>query len=80
MSSSPSALLARTAAALPALDGLKVGVDLVSVASIADSLARFGDAFVARLYADEERAYACAAPALVHQRLAARFAAKEAAI
>ena len=54
---------------------MRVGIDLVQVSRIAESLARFGDAFVTRVFTDGEAAYARRDP----QRLAARFAAKEAA-
>ena len=53
---------------------MRVGIDLVQVSRIAESLARFGDAFLARVFTAEEAAYARRDP----QRLAARFAAKEA--
>jgi holo-[acyl-carrier protein] synthase len=56
-----------------------VGIDLVQVSRIADSIAAFGDRFVRRVFTAGEIAYAAAAPALRAQRLAARFAAKEAA-
>lgn len=59
---------------------LAVGIDLVQVSRIAESLERFGERFLRRVFTDGEIAYATAAPALTHQRLAARFAAKEAAI
>ena len=54
---------------------VRVGIDLVQVSRIAESLAQFGDAFVARVFTASEAAYARRDP----QRLAARFAAKEAA-
>jgi holo-[acyl-carrier protein] synthase len=57
---------------------LRVGIDLVSVAEITASLERFGDRFLHRVFSPAEIAYASAAPALLAQRLAARFAAKEA--
>lgn len=59
---------------------MSCGVDLVAVDRIAESLARHGDRFLERLYTARERADACGVPALREQRLAARFAAKEAAI
>lgn len=59
---------------------LRVGVDLVDVRRIADSMETFGDRFLERLFTDGEIAYATAAPAQTAQRLAARFAAKEATI
>lgn len=58
---------------------LRVGIDLVAVSRIAESLEKFGDKFLERIYTAGEIEYARAAPALTTQRLAARFAAKEAA-
>jgi holo-[acyl-carrier protein] synthase len=58
---------------------MKVGIDLVDVRRIAESLDAFGIRFLRRVFTDGELAYACAAPALTVERLAARFAAKEAA-
>lgn len=65
---------------------MSVGIDLVSVPRIAESLATFGDRFLRRVFTANEIAYATVdpsgariAPALTAQRLAARFAAKEAA-
>jgi holo-[acyl-carrier protein] synthase len=58
----------------------RVGIDLVSVQRIAGSLDEFGDRFMTKLFTADEIAYAVAAPDLTAQRLAARFAAKEAAI
>lgn len=59
---------------------LRVGIDLVQVSRIAESLDRFGDRFMRRLFTDDEIAYAIAAPSQTAARLAARFAAKEATI
>ena len=59
--------------------GLQVGIDLVQVSRVAEPLERFGPAFLRRLFTDDEIAYATAAPELTVERLAARFAAKEAA-
>jgi holo-[acyl-carrier protein] synthase len=61
---------------------LAVGIDLVRVSRIAESLEHFGDRFLRKLFTDAEVAYAsaAAAPALREERLAARFAAKEAAL
>ena len=53
----------------------RVGVDLVQISRIAGSLDAFGDRFLRRIYTDGELAYARRDP----ERLAARFAAKEAA-
>ena len=65
-------------AGLPA--GSKVGVDIVEVSRIAQSLREFGERFEARLFTPHEIAYARAAAGQHAERLAARFAAKEAAI
>jgi holo-[acyl-carrier protein] synthase len=53
-----------------------VGTDLVVVADVADSVARFGDRYLRRVFTDHEIETAGGAP----ERLAARFAAKEAAV
>jgi holo-[acyl-carrier protein] synthase len=58
----------------------RLGIDLVHIPRIEESMRRFGPRFAARLFSDAEVAYAQAAPAQAAQRLAARFAAKEAAI
>ena len=58
---------------------MKVGIDLVDVSRIAASIDAFGDRFLRRVFTDGELAYAQASPALTAERLAARFAAKEAA-
>jgi len=64
---------------------IRVGVDLVSVAEVAESVARFGDRYVTRIYTAHEidacrrRPAADGAPdTLAVESLAARFAAKEA--
>ena len=54
---------------------VRVGIDLVQISRIAESLATFGERFLRRVFTDGEVAYARGAP----DRLAARFAAKEAA-
>lgn len=61
------------------MTGLSVGIDLVQVSRISESLAHFGERFTRRLFTADEIAYAEAAPACRAERLAARFAAKEAA-
>jgi holo-[acyl-carrier protein] synthase len=58
---------------------LSVGIDLVEIARVAESIAAFGDRYVRRVFTDAEIAYASSAPDLAAQRFAARFAAKEAA-
>jgi holo-[acyl-carrier protein] synthase len=59
---------------------LAVGIDLVQVSRIAESIEHFGDRFLNRIFTRAEIAYANSAPALRNERLAARFAAKEAAL
>ena len=59
---------------------LRVGVDLVRVADVAASLARFGDRYAARVYTPDECAYCRADSSQSAQRFAARFAAKEATL
>jgi holo-[acyl-carrier protein] synthase len=54
-----------------------IGTDLAEVGRIKRSLARWGDRFLNRVYTERERAYA-AGKANAAERLAARFAAKEA--
>jgi len=68
----------RPAAAL--LPGLRVGIDITQISAIAASLESFGERFMRRLFSVDEVAYATQVPAQTAQRLAARFAAKEAAI
>jgi len=56
---------------------LGLGIDIESVARIKGSVQRGGDAFLARVYSDAERAY-CTRQKLPWPSLAARWAAKEA--
>jgi holo-[acyl-carrier protein] synthase len=65
-------------ATLPAIVGL--GIDLVHVPRIAESLREFGDAFASRLFTTAEIADSRAVAGDQAQRFAARFAAKEATI
>jgi holo-[acyl-carrier protein] synthase len=63
-----------------AVPELRVGVDVVAVDSVAESISRFGSRYLRRIYTDHELA-SCAGPLPVRAAsLAARFAAKEAAI
>jgi holo-[acyl-carrier protein] synthase len=57
---------------------LRVGVDLVRVADVTESLTRFGDRYAARVYTADEREYCRSEATQTAQRFAARFAAKEA--
>lgn len=64
---------------------MTVGIDLVSVKRIEESLDQFGDRVLDRIFTKDEVAYARAGfgdagKLAMLQRLAARFAAKEAAI
>jgi holo-[acyl-carrier protein] synthase len=59
---------------------IRVGVDLTRVADVAESVAHFGDRYLRRIYTDHEIASCAGSPVVVAARLAARFAAKEAAV
>jgi holo-[acyl-carrier protein] synthase len=59
----------------------QVGIDLVAVDSVAEALrSPHGDRYLARIYTDAEIADCRIATGVDPERLAARFAAKEAAI
>lgn len=60
--------------------GMRVGLDVVDVRRIRESLDCFGKRFLDRLFSPDEIAYARAGDGQCAERLAARFAAKEAAI
>jgi holo-[acyl-carrier protein] synthase len=70
-----------------AAETLRVGMDLVSIADVAESVRHFGDRYLERIYTTHE-IDSCRRPidpsgnsdTLVAQSLAARFAAKEAVI
>ncbi len=64
----------------PAVPAAAVGLDVVQISRIDDSLRDFGQAFEQRLFTPAELAYAHAGTGMAAQRLAARFAAKEAVI
>src|SRR2546422_11754093 len=60
--------------------GLRVGVDLVSVDSVRESLATHGEHYLRRVYTERE-VHDCTGPdGLDPERLAGRFAAKEATL
>jgi len=59
---------------------LGLGVDIVLVARIARSLDEHGERFLSRVYTQRERCYADKRPRRRAEHLAARFAAKEAAL
>ena len=58
---------------------IRVGLDLVSVQTVADSLSAHGERYLGRIYSAAEVADCRTADGVDPQRLAARFAAKEAA-
>src|SRR5437773_9387623 len=55
------------------------GIDIVEVPRIAESIARFGERFLRRIFTEEEIRY-CESKANRIERYAARFAAKEASM
>jgi holo-[acyl-carrier protein] synthase len=61
-------------------NGVRVGLDLTLVADVADAVTRFGARYVERIYTEHERTSCVGEPDVVAAGLAARFAAKEAAI
>ena len=58
----------------------QIGIDIVELSCIGESLHAFGERFVERLYTEAESGYCRANLDLEVERLAVRFAAKEAAI
>ena len=65
---------------LESLPGLRVGVDIAQISAVAESLATFGAHYLRRVFTAAEAGYATRVPGQTAQRLAARFAAKEAAM
>ncbi|MCO4098126.1 holo-ACP synthase [Gemmatimonas sp.] len=59
---------------------MRVGVDLVRVRDVTESVNTFGDRYLQRLFTPAELSYARGDPTRMPERLAARFAAKEATI
>ena len=59
---------------------LRVGIDLVRLSRIGESIERFGDRFGRRLLTDAEFEFVMSAPSLVIERMGTRFAAKEATL
>jgi holo-[acyl-carrier protein] synthase len=57
---------------------LRVGVDVQSIAEVADSIAQFGSRYTSRLFTEHELESCAGDPARRAEGLAARFAAKEA--
>lgn len=56
-----------------------IGIDIVAVADIADSIQQYGDKFLKRVFTYDEIRY-CDESTIKYQRYAARLAAKEAAM
>lgn len=59
---------------------LRVGVDLVQVTDVEESMRRFGDRYLSRIYTRHELASCQGPPVVTSSGLAARFAAKEAVL
>jgi holo-[acyl-carrier protein] synthase len=59
---------------------VRVGADLAGVQQVADSVARFGDRYLRRVYTEHEIACCPGLPSVAAAGLAARFAAKEATL
>jgi holo-[acyl-carrier protein] synthase len=59
---------------------LRVGIDLVSVGSVADAIAAHADRYLKRVYTDRELDDCRKGDGVDAERLAGRFAAKEAAM
>lgn len=60
--------------------GVRLGFDLTRISAVAESIRRFGRRFTDRLFTSGELDYALSGSGLCAERLAARFAAKEAVI
>jgi holo-[acyl-carrier protein] synthase len=59
---------------------MRVGIDLVSVETVRNSIAEHGEHYLKRVYSDREVRDCTTSSGLDAERLAARFAAKEAAL
>jgi holo-[acyl-carrier protein] synthase len=59
---------------------IRVGADVVKVVHVSDSIARFGERYLRRIYTEHEIASCAGSPSFTSAGLAARFAAKEAAL
>lgn len=62
------------------LQECRVGIDLVRIDDVAESVARFGDRYLRRIFTDHELDCCSGEPPVAAAGLAARFAAKEAAL
>jgi holo-[acyl-carrier protein] synthase len=61
-------------------DTIRVGADLIRAQQVTESIIRFGDRYLQRIYTEHAIASCTGLPSVVDARLAARFAAKEATI
>lgn len=59
---------------------ISVGIDLVAVRSIGESIDAYGNAYLQRVFTSDEIEHCRTPDGLAHERLAARFAAKEAVL
>jgi holo-[acyl-carrier protein] synthase len=59
---------------------MRVGIDLVSVESVRSSVSAHGERYLRRVYTERELSDCTTAAGIDPERLAARFAAKEAAL
>ena len=59
---------------------LRIGNDVCLAIDVEESMANFGEQYLERVFTDGEREYAASAPLMESERLAARFAAKEAVL
>ncbi len=59
---------------------LRTGLDLVHVPRIIQMAERYGDRFYEMIFTPHERAYCLEKPAMIHKRMAGRWAAKEAVV
>ncbi len=59
---------------------IRVGIDLVSVETVQDSIREHGDSYLQRIYTERELNDCREATGTMAERLAGRFAAKEAAL
>jgi holo-[acyl-carrier protein] synthase len=65
---------------MSATTAIRVGSDVLSVQQVTESVARFGDRYLMRVFTEHELSSADGSPLVRAARLAARFAAKEATI
>jgi holo-[acyl-carrier protein] synthase len=61
-------------------DTIRVGADVLQTQRVTDSVVRFGDRYLTRVFTEHEIESCTGLPSVVGARLAARFAAKEATI